>query len=295
MAGLADALAQARVALAARYPVLVDTTEWSLQDGLLQVRGGVLVGSQAELYQSTLSQLLGIEVPRPPLLSALDAHWAELTWVSLPPDCVADLHRSAEGHDLQTQWTGPAALRHFIDLGARALVQLPDGTVGWTAKNSLLPLQPAGDPWADLLRARPGESMSVHAVVEDLLQPARSRLGRPYLWGGNTEEAADCSGLVQSIVFRASGLLLPKNTRDQRALGLRVSASGIQPGDLVFVRGRERNLGHVGLALPSLQGSGVSVVHSCLTMNRVMEEPLDEFITRYRFTGARRPVAWKRP
>ena len=292
MPGLANALTQARVALADRYPVLVDTTEWSLQGGRLQVRGGVLVASQADLYQSTLSELLGLEAPRPTLLSALDANWTDLTWVTLPRDCVASLHRNSEGDDLQTQWTGPAAIRHFTDIGSRSLVQLPDGTLGWTAKDTLLPFKPTQDPWAELLRAAPGESKEVAASTEDLLAPARSRLGRPYLWGGNTEEAADCSGLVQSIVFRASGLLLPKNTKDQRALGLRVSAASIQPGDLVFVRGRERNLGHVGLALPSLLGSGVSVIHSCLTKNLVLEEPLEEFITRYRFTGARRPVAW---
>ena len=60
----------------------------------------------------------------------------------------------------------------------------------------------------------------------------------------------------------------------------------------MFVRGPDQGLGHVGLALPS--GEDVTVIHSCLTKNLVVEEPLSEFLERYRFTAARRVVSSSR-
>jgi len=86
-------------------------------------------------------------------------------------------------------------------------------------------------------------------------------------------------------------VLLPKHTGDQRRLGDRVGAGSIAPGDLVFVKGRNKGLSHVGLALPAEETT--TVVHSCLTRNQVMEEPLSTFLERYRFVGARRPIAWR--
>jgi cell wall-associated NlpC family hydrolase len=132
----------------------------------------------------------------------------------------------------------------------------------------------------------------VIATIESVLGPAHERLGNPYLWGGNTSAAADCSGLVQDLIFSTCGVLLPKHTGDQRRMGARVAAGAIAPGDLVFVRGNDQGVAHVGLALPARGAEGIVVVHSCLTKNRVMEEPLPVFLARYRFTAARRPVLW---
>ncbi len=96
---------------------------------------------------------------------------------------------------------------------------------------------------------------------------------------------------MQAVVCQAASVLLPKNTKDQRRCGERVAKGAIDAGDLIFVRGKNSRLSHVGLALPSPDGT--TVIHSCLSRKRILEEPLTDFLKRYDFLGARRPVLWR--
>lgn len=292
-AALERAVRRARDELAERWPVVVDSTSWSLRDGEVAVEGGVLIARQAQLYADVLRTELERDVPLPVVLSDLTSPWTAHRWATIEGGAALDVHRSPQGDDLQTQQVPPAAVRLFAEREQRTLLQLVDGTLGWGDTSRLTELEPPGDPWGDVQRTRLGDVLRprVGAGLGDLAGHARARLGRPYRWGGNTTEAADCSGLVQGIVLAASGLLLPKHTGDQRRHGVRVAAADIAPGDLVFVRGRGRALGHVGVALPAADGT-TSVVHSCLTRNEVLEEPLSAFLGRYRFTAARRPIDW---
>ncbi len=296
-AALREAAAAVRAEAEARYPVLVDTTAWALLDGRPMVGGAVLVAAQADAYQKALARFSPDDRPvvRPVVLTALDTDWHKQRWAALARDAPIDLHRHPGADDLQTQWSPPAWVRWFASDpagGPRALVQLPDGTVGWLSGARLERDEPDADPWAAIVRAEsgaavPGGELTAAARI------ARRRLDRPYLWGGNTEAAADCSGFVQAIAHEAAGVLLPKNTKDQLRRGARVAAGAIAAGDFVYVQGRERRLMHVGLALPA--DGDVSVIHSCLSRGRVLEESREEFLRRYRFVGARRIVAWGEP
>jgi cell wall-associated NlpC family hydrolase len=289
---LSAAVAEARRQLAAGWPLVVDTTRWSWSDGVV-VSGGVLVQAQARLYAEVLQAWIGASAV-PAVLSDFSFPWASHHWRALTDGPAVDLYRGPEGDDAQSQWEPPALVRWFAEQGPRALIQLPDGTLGWSDAARLAPASPDADPWAGIARARAGQTVPPSTGRPDPLaeaaRRARARLGNPYRWGGNTDAAADCSGLVQSLLWQAAGVLLPKHTGDQRRLGSRIGAASIAPGDLVFVRGRAAGIAHVGLALPSPETT--TVVHSCLTRNRVMEEPLGSFLERYRFTGARRPIRW---
>jgi cell wall-associated NlpC family hydrolase len=67
-------------------------------------------------------------------------------------------------------------------------------------------------------------------------------LGVPYVWGGASPSGFDCSGLVM-YVYAQVGVSLPHSSYAQYGMGVPVSMSDLQPGDLVFFYG----LGHVGI------------------------------------------------
>ncbi len=65
------------------------------------------------------------------------------------------------------------------------------------------------------------------------LSAALSRLGLPYVWGGDGPKVFDCSGLVQWSMAQA-GIVMPRVAADQARTGPLLNLSQLQPGDLLF-------------------------------------------------------------
>lgn len=82
---------------------------------------------------------------------------------------------------------------------------------------------------------------------------ARTKLGVPYLWGGNGTKAQggrfDCSGLTKAAYAKA-GINLPRVANDQwNASDNHPRRSELKPGDLVFFgqAGNSRSIHHVAI------------------------------------------------
>ncbi len=69
--------------------------------------------------------------------------------------------------------------------------------------------------------------------AQAVISYAEQFLGVPYVWGGTSPSGFDCSGFMQ-YVFRSVGVSLPRTSRDQQDVGISISPSAVQPGDLVF-------------------------------------------------------------
>jgi cell wall-associated NlpC family hydrolase len=71
------------------------------------------------------------------------------------------------------------------------------------------------------------------AQLTKFLSAAMSRIGMPYVWGGDGPKVFDCSGLVQWSL-RQAGVVMPRVAADQARTGPLLNLTQIQPGDLLF-------------------------------------------------------------
>jgi cell wall-associated NlpC family hydrolase len=103
----------------------------------------------------------------------------------------------------------------------------------------------SGDPWtADPLTDLTGGQRA-------LLDEARTWLGVPYVWGGESRSGADCSGFVQSVYKNALGITLPRVAHDQWAASkVATRKDSLLAGDEVFFNwptNRPPPPGHCGM------------------------------------------------
>ncbi|MFE5326555.1 NlpC/P60 family protein [Embleya sp. NPDC056575] len=124
-------------------------------------------------------------------------------------------------------------------------------------------------------------------VVQTPLQPmalaagavnwAQTKLGTPYLWGGEGTAADggrfDCSGLTQAA-YETVGIILPRVANDQWNAGRHPSRDQLLPGDLVFFATDlrdPRSIHHVGMYV----GNG-QMIHAPYTGTVIKFGPIDK-------------------
>jgi cell wall-associated NlpC family hydrolase len=106
---------------------------------------------------------------------------------------------------------------------------------------------------------------------------AMQYLGTPYVYGGSSPSGFDCSGFVM-YVFSRVGVSLPRVVSAQYTVGVPVSRSELQPGDIVFFN----SLGHDGIYI-----GGNQFIHSPHTGDVVKIDSITGYYSSG-YVGARR-------
>ncbi len=118
-------------------------------------------------------------------------------------------------------------------------------------------------------------SSSSNASGQALVATAKKYLGTKYVWGGSSPSGFDCSGFVQYVCAQ-NGISVPRTSRDQAKVGVAVSKSDLQPGDLLFFA-KNGVVHHVGIYI----GNG-QMIHSPQTGDVVKISSIN---TTYRING----------
>ena len=153
-------------------------------------------------------------------------------------------------------------VRLISSAGELVEVQLPDGTTGWTTKDGLLP----AEQW----------SAPAELTTDNLIGTARGLQGRPYLWGGTSANAMDCSGFTK-MAYYFNGYVIPRDASQQVHAGSAVELTPdfdkLETGDLLFFGGfREdgsEKVTHVGF----YTGEG-RFLHAGADNGRIREQSL---------------------
>ena len=121
-------------------------------------------------------------------------------------------------------------------------VQLPAGQVGWAHKRAC----EFFDKWVQDCELTP----------ERIIATAKQFMNVPYLWGGTSAHALDCSGLVSYTLFlnRITALRdVSQQVRDGIEVDVSNGIENIQPGDFLIFGSRRKDgslsMRHIGIAI----------------------------------------------
>lgn len=286
----------------ARYGhVVADLRVIGGADGVPTLQGTVLVPTQREaLVRSIGAQLTAAGVDPADVRVQVEAltERAE-TGAWLRPSHDSAPVRAAMDGDLATELTrSDAPARRLVEVGDRAVIEMADRTVGWVDAADVVELPVAYAP-ASVAAWRAGWAGTARVASPAAWSAAVAPwLGVPYRLGGRSRGGIDCSAFVQHVVKEATGLGLPRHSRDQSRYGQRVALGDVSVGDVLFLSHLERGTSHVALVL-GLPGAGADVppgaAHACLDHAVVCVETLDGLLSRYAFRAARRYPAGYQP
>jgi cell wall-associated NlpC family hydrolase len=140
--------------------------------------------------------------------------------------------------------------------------------------------EPAPDPTPEPATPEPATPPTPPAPQPDPPTPgggagaaiafARAQLGEPYVWGAAGPGSWDCSGLTMGA-WRAGGKYLPHYSVAQYEQSTPISASSLQPGDLVFwgSSSSPSSIYHVALYI-----GGGQIIHAPRTGRPVSQESM---------------------
>ena len=92
-------------------------------------------------------------------------------------------------------------------------------------------------------------SQRSHDLRESIMLTAKEFINVPYLWGGKSFFAVDCSGFTQ-LVYKVHNIKLPRDASQQVEVGESLTfVEETAPGDLAFFENAEGKIIHVGIML----------------------------------------------
>ncbi len=151
---------------------------------------------------------------------------------------------------------------------------LPDGIVAWLPEKSVLPFNEI-------------TSKFINATPQDLEHYGKAMMGIPYLWGGTSAKAVDCSGFVKTI-FWMNGWLMPRDASQQVMVGERVeitdSLEQLKAGDLVYF-GRHTDNGEVRITHVGLHLGDRKILHASGKVKVESLNPADSLFNAYRYNS----------
>lgn len=113
--------------------------------------------------------------------------------------------------------------------------------------------------------------------VETAIATARSYIGTPYKWGGNTKSGIDCSGLIQKS-YKTIGVNLPRTAKEQSKVGKKKGWEGIKRGDIVFFKFKQKGNKwyHSGM-ITSVTSDAIKFIHASSSRGVVESNLLSDY------------------
>ena len=112
----------------------------------------------------------------------------------------------------------------------------------------------------------------INKQVEEIIQFAKKFLGTPYHYAGSTPSGFDCSGFIYYVMGNF-GMRLSRSSPGLAEFGKTVKLSELQPGDLMFFKGRSTRsagVGHVAMVVEVKEGV-IKFIHSSTSRGVIID------------------------
>jgi cell wall-associated NlpC family hydrolase len=169
-------------------------------------------------------------------------------------------------------------------IASPAQANVPIPRLQWSEHlaSSTRPAEPAPAPAPAGITLRMEEDAGESLINEIVLAKGHELLGTDYVYGADSDDAVDCSSLVQRM-FASAGIETPRTARELARSGHAVRNHQFVPGDLLFYRWGRAGL-HVAVYLP-----GDRILHASTSRREVVVSSLNKTWAR-RMVGARRLI-----
>ena len=150
-------------------------------------------------------------------------------------------------------------------------VRLPDGRTGYTEQKN----------WVDFNRFKNNTTPDSTKIKQMAVQWN----GRPYLWGGTSVRAMDCSGFVKTLYFM-SGIILPRDATQQARYGELINTeknfNNVVTGDLLFFGNKETKESAERITHVALSFGGTEYINEAGRMKMNSFNPASKIYSEYR-------------
>ena len=158
--------------------------------------------------------------------------------------------REAARQEAAHRETPSAPRQSYDEDGMQALVKQQSET----ERRQEVKDPPAPSPKVEFSESASSQSSSKRTAAlsrreaDELIGNAMGLLGVSYRFGGSSVSSGfDCSGFMQHIFRKTMQINLPRTSAEQAKMGVAVSRSELQPGDMVFFSTSRGRISHVGL------------------------------------------------
>ncbi len=105
---------------------------------------------------------------------------------------------------------------------------------------------------------------------EKLVEIAMNELGKPYIFGGTTQEGFDCSGFI-CFVYKGLNFQIGRSSRDQYLMCRKIEKKDLQKGDFIFFNNGTDEVSHVGIII-SEPNEPLKMIHSSTSKGIIITE-----------------------
>jgi cell wall-associated NlpC family hydrolase len=112
--------------------------------------------------------------------------------------------------------------------------------------------------------------------INKVVAYARSYVGTPYVYGGNSKRGIDCSALIQKS-YATIDIKLPRTAKEQAKIGNKKGEGRVRPGDIVYFKFKQKRekWWHTGM-VTYVDDDKIKFVHAS-TSRGVVEDVYSEY------------------